>query len=241
MPKYSKYGYQPRTSKKVTKVKKMVDGYSPISKPERMVRANAPLGKTISALARQVSAIQRTSNIETKFRDVYTSLAPGTSALFTCHSAMQQGSTDQNRIGNSIKCQSIQIQANIAMNESAVAQTLRCIIFVDKENDGADPTGTGMLLQDTSTAQSQLVSRINKDFSKRFVILKDKSFNLQNYGTKNIHFKYFSKLDFHTLYDGATSAVTDFKENQVYTMWISDDNTIKPAVYQYSRLLYTDN
>lgn len=201
---------------------------------DKIARYAGPVGK----IARTVGGIIQMINPEKKYVDNTVSLTPvpNTGALVATYTTMAQGLGDQARNGNSIKGVDIAGKMYLAKNIGVQTTAMRLIWVLDKECDGAAPTLTQIL------DNVDIVSGINKDNSKRFVILKDKMLTLNDGGGQTKFQKYYFPTDFHVHFDGSTSAITDAKENQVFLFAISDQiATYAPMITHFGRFNFYDN
>lgn len=239
MSKYPK-GYKrvtkdfKRRVSKLQRTKKLVDGGNLIDKATSLIRSGAPYAKSIGALAREVMLLKDMVNVESKFVDTAGSGSITNTGTVGILSLIAQGNTDQTRNGNQIKLKSIQIKIDLMRNTAAANNRMRVMLLVDKEYDGSNPTIADIL----QTANP--LAPMNKDFSKRFVILKTKHI-VVNAGYPSASFTWFTKLPFHTFYDGATAAQADCKENQILIAFVSAEAADQGTYVYYSRLNYYDN
>jgi len=198
-----------RRASKLQRTKKLVDGGNLIDRATSLVRSGAPYIKSLSALASEVALLKDMVNVEAKYVDTAGSGTISTGGVIGILSLIAQGNTDQQRSGNQIKGKSIQIKIDITRNVSAVSNRVKIMLLCDKEYDGANPT-IANVLQTTGNP----LSPMNKDYSKRFVILKTKHFAVDA-GNPSMSFSWFTKLPFHLFYDGTTAGQADCKENQI--------------------------
>ena len=202
---------------------------------DKIARYAGPVGK----IARTVAGIVQMVNTEKKYVDNdYSNTSVGsTGNLIATYTTMAQGLGDQARMGNTIKGKSI--SGKIIATKSTIPTTtqLRLLWVLDKECDGAAP-----VLSDVLDSVNTLAG-VNRNFSKRFVILKDKLVTLSSGGNDIRSMKFFFPTDFHIHFDGSTSAITDAKENHVFLYAISDSigGSSYPIVSHWGRFNYYDN
>lgn len=224
-----------RRASKLQRTKKLVDGGNLIDRATSLVRSGAPYIKSLGALASEVALLKDMVNVEAKYVDTAGNGTISTAGVIGILSLIAQGNTDQQRSGNQIKGKSIQIKIDITRNTAATSNRVKVMLVCDKEYDGANPTQAN-LFQVTGNP----LSPINKDYSKRFVILKTKHFAVDA-GNPSMSFSWFQKLPFHLFYDGTTAAQADCKENQLLIVMV-EDQAINVASYAYySRFNYFDN
>lgn len=236
----------PTKRKYVNKTKKLVTGQGP-TLLEQIASYAGPVASVAKAVLPVIGAI----NTEAKFYDSVSSGAVTFAApVFFNMSATTQGTTENNRIGNSILSKNISCRINLANTWTAADDgqwaRMRYVIFVDKNQAGSVPTLAQLMTNTTS-----LNSPFNKNYTDRFVILKDKmiTFNPQDRlvpagGVQTFIFnKYFKQLDFHTRYIGTSSANADQGQNALFffAWYQANTATQTSAVSCYSRLNFTDN
>lgn len=201
---------------------------------DRIARYAGPVGK----IAKTVGGIIQMINPEKKYVDNTVSLTaiPNTGVALATYTTMAQGLGDQARNGNTIK--GVSISGKMYMQKNIGVQTtgLRLLWVLDKECDGAIPSLSQIL------DNVDIVSGVNRDFSKRFVILKDKMLTLNDGGGQTKFQKYFFPTDFHVHFDGSTASITDAKENQVFLFAISDQIAdYAPTITHFGRFNFYDN
>lgn len=225
--------FKKRTSK-LQRTKKLVDGGNLFDKATALVRSGAPYIKSIGALASEVRLLKDMVNVEQKYIDTSGNGTISTTGVIGILSLCAQGNTDITRNGNQIKLKDIHIKIDINRNASAAVNRCLAMLICDKEYDGANPTIANIL------AASNVLSPLNKDFSKRFVVLKTKHFNIDA-SEASKSFTWYTKLPFHCFYDGATAAQGDCKENQILLLLL-EDQAINVASYAYyARINFFDN
>jgi len=235
MPRYAKRSYsrgarRVRTTRK-DKVKKLVDGKG-MSRIERISRQYiGPMG----TIAKTVYGMSKLINSEQKMINQGGSGGISTTGSITLLSGVAQGVTDNTRIGNSFIYQNMLLNFALTANGSSPGSIVRMVLFVDKETNGVAPT-----VSDVIGPTPGIITPLNEDNTKRFVILKNKLITLTSF--INIRqWKSFHQLPFHAYYGGTGDTVADCKENQIYMLLISDVSTNTPAYEYYSRIKFTDN
>lgn len=224
-----------RPYKRIAKTKALVTGQT---QPTLIEKIASGIGSAAS-VAKAVLPIVQAINTELKFIDSY---ATGQSVSNTPSiqpvTYTAQGTDEQNRIGNSILSKDLNLKLTLQPNYLASDfNRMRLIVFVDKGQRGTLPT-IAELLQNTSYL---LDSGFNKNYSDRFVIIKDKKFSLIKYGFQELQMKVYKKLNFHIRYIGTSAATASAGENQVYFVVIGDTSTNLPSYSFYSRVNFTDN
>lgn len=201
---------------------------------DKIARYAGPVGK----IAKTVAGIVQMINPEKKYIDNNSSVSQitNTGTVVATYTTMAQGLGDQARNGNTIKGISISGKMHIVKSSTVVTTALRFMWVLDKECDGALPSLNQIL------DNVDLTSGLNRDFSKRFVVLKDKVITLNDGGGQSRFMKFFFPTDFHVHFDGSTAAITDAKENQVYLIALSDQLLANaPSIQHFGRFNYYDN
>lgn len=241
------YRRRARPYRRVNKTKKLVTGHGP-TMLEKIASGIGGVATVARAVLPAISAI----NTEEKFLDIgttLTSLTSGTPSIANLNQ-MATGTTESTRIGNSILAKNLNMKMGFKCNWAAAANgsglsRFRITIFCDKSQAGSAPT-TAQLFQDNTN----MMSAFNKNYTDRFVILKDKYINANRMatpfstGTVNQYysFKYFKALEYHIRYIGSTAVVADLGQNALYyCIWFVGDTNVTGQYESYSRLNFTDN
>ena len=147
--------------------------------------------------------------------------------------------TATSRDGDSIKLKSLFHRCEY-ITVAGTPAVIRCMIFVDTQNNGALPAVTDVL----QTASR--LSPLNMVNSKRFIVLQDELFDMNIYQTTTGMYrtmKFFKKLDFHTKYRDGTSSVTGANTNAIFCLYISNISAgaTAPSVSFTNRIRFMDN
>lgn len=193
-----------------------------------------PLGYAIKG----VNFMKNLINTETKYID----LQPISGVVTTTSSqapvtAVAQGLTDITRIGNSLLCKYLMCRYLLTVNATATRNTVRLIVFIDKNNaQGTAPTAADLL------QGGVILGPINVNNTDRFAILKDEMFDLYTSGQAQVSGKWYFNLNrLHIKFDGTDAAQASLAENHIYVMAISVDASNGPTVIVTSRVGFYDN
>lgn len=229
-----------------SKQKKMVTGQGP-TLLDKIASGVGSVAKLATAVAPVIAAI----NTEEKYNDKTASVlsySPGTNdQIISLTGDIAQGTTDTNRIGNSILAKSIQLR--LAHNFTSVIGApnilgihCRMMLIAWKENAQQNNISVSKLFE----APNNLYSPVNKDYSDQFVVLKDKFFSLNASngvaGTQAFTtMKIFKKLDWHMRFDN--SGAGSGTQNHIFLVLRSSASGTSHALSTtyYSRLGFTDN
>lgn len=158
-----------------------------------------------------------------------------------------QGTTESSRIGRKVIVTNLYLHGQMILpttnDETATSDTLRLIVYIDKQANGATAT-IGDLLQTTDWRSFRNLSN-----QERFVFLKDKYYDLnatvncsattQTTGDFAFHFKCYKKLDLPIEFSSTTGAITEIKSNNIGVACISEGGVAQ--INYIARIRYTDN
>ncbi len=223
----------------------------------KKVLSVASTARTALSIASSLASL---INTEFKFVDSQTSAAavatPATTLFIHNFFAMQQGSDEQNRIGNSILPKGLSVRLEFSGNPSGgTDQDVRYLILIDRDQNGTPPLITEVL--QISTQQD---SFLNMDNRKRFRVLADVKLKLGNASTttqyprtkhREHYFKFNKKVNpkyarskrkwYHILYSNTTAADASMDNGQIYIMAWSNEVTNSPTCRITARGRYIDN
>lgn len=236
MPPYKKRIYSKKTAKKsfvkTNRTKKLVTGRG----PTMLETISSGVG-SVATLARAVMPAIMAINTEAKYHDVATSVTPTFSTPHIANlSLFGQGLTDKDRVGNSLLAKNLQWKITIKNPETAFSTKVRFMLISDKSQGGVPPTLAQIMELPSST-----LSMSNKNFSDRFVIMKDEliDLNQQDMAAGVLHTdKGFKQLDFHIRYLGPGNTAPNAGPNSLYLLIWPD---IQVSCSYYTRLNFTDN
>lgn len=195
------------------------------------------------------SKIASIINSEKKFYDDYyvpTAVVVGTPMVRQI-TAIPQGAGDGQRNGLSIAIDSIQGKHRIVW--SGTQGEMRHIIFATKKNMAGSIPSASDVIQDASTAVTQMVSPRSKLNRFDYDILLDEHYT-QDTTKAIVYKKYFHQfamkkdsqgnrtVKHHALYTG-TGAV-DTSDGNIYEMWMSSGSA-NPNIGGFNRVRYYDN
>lgn len=194
--------------------------------------------QTAMAAWKLASYLKTLVNVEFKKYDVTAALT--TDGLVQHISSVPQGDSDLTRDGNSIKCQSLLINAYITNNATEQSTAYRILVVQDKQQiadtaptiaDVLDPTGS-----------NNLIAPLNNETVGRFTVLRDIKGSISNLITgvpAEKFIKIYFKLRNHIRFNGANGS--DIQRNGIYIMWTHTAGANYPTMAYTSRLTFTDN
>jgi hypothetical protein len=187
-----------------------------------------------------VKYIKSLINVEKKFHDVSDATTYGTTPAVISLTNIAQGNDFNNRDGNSILLQSLQLKADIKhdMNKQG-CDNIRVILFQDNDQRGTDPAAGDLL--ETGSGFSWLNAFVSHNAGSRFNILYDRKIKVSDQDqTKSIKLirKFYSN---HVKYTGTTAADSSTYKGALFMLVVSDENTTPPAMSWGVRVRFTDN
>lgn len=220
-----------------------------IKRGYRFVRNRYAKGGVGQAM-KDIAMLKSVVNVERKFVDSTVLYSDGATELdwngaILLTTGVGQGAAENQRNGNSIKATGIDTMIDMRGTTSAAngVTKLRCILFIDTENQDTNPAVTDVL-ESTYVGTSTVCSSMKNDLTrKRFRILHDRTYTLDQNNVLARTIRVYKKLHHHIKYSGANS--TDQREGQVYWLFISDQDPASagstPTVRPVSRFRYIDN
>jgi len=191
--------------------------------------------------ANGLNEIRKLINIEEKIQAGTVSSTPDRTGNVYPLTQMAQGiDYANNRVGDSIKLQTIQFRAKVLLNGSATGTACRVLVVRDLFNiGGGDPT-TAQILQDVASTFAPL-SPMNWLLRDRFSVLCDETFDLSSGGNQCATFYWNVAHEGHVKYVGTTAAAASNGPGSLYLVAISDEATNTPALSVDFRVTFTDD
>lgn len=245
-PRPSKRGVR-KFGRRAVRSSRLVNGKSPWTKAEQLIKSGASTASTVASLVRNVGTIMSMINTEKKFLDysIEGATLPSLPTGFRLDplTLMAMGDDDSQRNGNQVLASDLSLRVRFRLGATIThPQTIRMILLCDREFDGNMASGLYPNYANVTQSTASILSPINRDFSKRFVILKSAVYNV-NPNTPEVEDKIYMKTPWHLFYDGSTGNIVDAKENQIFLLTVTDslDDTNNPQISFYSRVNYYDN
>lgn len=207
--------------------------------------------KIIKQLSKQLK------HVETKYFDVNGAIDNVVRAPLVYNlSNLAQGSDITDRVGDKITPKWLHVEgyAKITTTAAAVNNNVRIVIVQDRYQNGTDPTFSGAdnsIFQTPSAGVNETIIKPLKINLKQFKILFDRVVNLGHIATTATqsyalgpyvgHFKKRIKLHGTINYDASAGADASNKENNIYMLVLSSQNTAGAVEFVFtSRLAFTD-
>lgn len=176
-------------------------------------------------------------NVAQKVRRAFTRLAETKHVNYTQSATMDlngsvgllfnvnQGTGENQRTGNSLRLQSIELRTQLAMAGANGQSTDRVIYFVDKRQDyNTAPTVT-MVLENADVLSGYAIG-----YTKRFKILFDRTYvNQANFSGSGSRKVFVRKLNMKLLEQIYDDAGTNLVKNGIYRLVISSAAVINPT------------
>ncbi len=162
----------------------------------------------------------------------------GTTGQIANLSLLAQGDTNITRDGNKIQAKKLDIRLKLSKTVVTV-DTLRIVIFVDKEQHGADPGLTDLM------TTSAVDSFYNINQSQRFRILKDMTVVINaddtGVGADNVYRIFTINLrNMPIHYIGTAADDASCGKNNIYIFMVALEDTTKSVIRSFSRLYFQD-
>lgn len=211
-------------------------------------RGKSTIGKVVGTAARIASTaytayriakgVASIVNSEKKYYDVNQSVTANTTGSIATCSNIQSGVGANQRVGISVKLDSVLLRFLIKNAGTNPSTAVRIIVFMDTEQAGIPPV-PGDILQVVG-----FLSPLKIQNSKRFVVLRDTTIDVNaDYPYKHLSvYRNYHKTTIHMKWQGTTGLLSDMRNNHIYILFISNqDATDAPTVDFYSRIRYYDN
>lgn len=178
--------------------------------------------------------------VETKYHDASDTDDVTTTPTISLLNGLSPGSGMDNRIGRVITMKSLLLQARLNLESSALDQAGRFLVVYDKQANGAAPGITDILVS------SSVVSLKNLNNRNRFVILMDRTIDMNNLGggLRSYSFKeYINLKNFTTVYNAGTDGtITDIVTGSLFMVYLGTvaAGTVDTDCLINQRLAFTD-
>lgn len=217
--------------------KKYNKKYSRMRKYGRYARTGLQVANTALSVALKTKKLL---NVEHKFLDLsLNSQSVSATGLGNNIVNMAQGDTASTRTGDQIKVTSIQFKYYLNINASATVSTVRVILVLDRQANGAG-INLSQLLQDT-TAGLMLMSPLNLDNKYRFKIMYNRIHQMSINGNRAVRGQYFKKHQIKIRYGSNAGTIADLTSRNLILFFISDEATNQPLVDCFLRVRFVDN
>ena len=198
--------------------------------------APSDLAKYAIDVVRKTDSFVRMFNTEDKMFDTTQSTAPDNAGIVIGLSAIRQGTSWNNRVGNSIRLVKWIYRMTMKIHPTPVTTTLRAIVFSDMNNNGVFPNVTDVL------ESANCWSAYNHSFLQRFAVIVDKLVPLSQQGDPYFALDLEEPTNFHIYYEGDSGTNAMYRNNNMFVLFISDQTSATaPPITAYSRLHYVDD
>ncbi len=177
-------------------------------------------------------------NVETKAVDLTTNSTVNYAGAIQTLTLCAQGNDWNQRSGNSIRCQALQIGLTAVV--AAGNRAYRYIVFADMEQRGTTPAVTDVL--EYTSSPYAVISPYNHIFAHRFVILHDQLVaHIDSTVGQATAFDFALSYDGHIRYIGTTAAAASNGEGSIYFLIIGDNVTSDVTYAITTRTFFIDN
>lgn len=190
-----------------------------------------------TGLQKQVNILKSLINVEKKYVDTNQDQNIDNTWSVIPISLMGEGNDSTQRNGRKVKADSVYLNGQITIDPDATKTTFRCVILIDKGQDG-----TGVTSADVFQVDNDLQSPLNKqNAGQRFVILYDRFVDLSINGVETKTIRVFRKLNHHVNYLGTGATQSDEGPGNMFMLLLSNEPTEAPLFHYYVRFNYIDN
>lgn len=133
---------------------------------------------------------------------------------FNCLNLQQENTGYYGRIGNKIVTKSVRIKFGLYADARTVGNveeciSVRCMLVYDKSPNGVAPVFSDILQNASATGvtSTYFTSSVNMNNKDRFVIIRDKSYNLSSQNPL-INVKWYCKGMWETIFKGTSNPIT---------------------------------
>jgi len=185
--------------------------------------------------ANGLNAIRKLINVETKLCRTASSHTVSTTGFIDPVSMLAQGTNYTDRVGDSIKLQTVELRFKLIMNVASNGTATRIILVRDMYQQGADPT-MAQILQQTGALEAK-----NHLLRDRFSFLFDELIYTSNNGDDGCTYTVRIPHEGHIKYIGTTAASASNGFGSLYFVAISDEGTNLPTLAYNISVLFTDD
>lgn len=191
----------------------------------------------VRQLVRDVAHLKGLINTEFKSRDTAVANTVSTSGTVISINSTAEGNGIENRSGEVARMKSVQWKLEITKSTSnSKWDFVRCMLVLDKQPNEALASVTDIIETADEVAFRSLSHR------KRFVILHDKMFVLDDKSCQAIYDEYYRKIDLRTIYDaGNAGTIADITSNALLLVIIGEEATNFSTVGGNVRVRFVDN
>lgn len=161
----------------------------------------------------------------------------GSTPTRTLISGVTRGDSAVERDGSQITMVNIRFKALLKKHASATNTNVRLMLVQDSQTNGAN-FATADLLSDTS-ADDCLVSTRNLDNMKRFRVLMDRLYHL-NDTSPSAYITYYKDLKIKCRYSGNAGTIADINDNSIFLVEMSDEATNTPTITYHCNIRFVD-
>lgn len=196
------------------------------------------------SLAKRTAAglneIRKFINIEEKVIDTSFSATVSYNASITSVTQVAQGLDINNRVGDSMRLQHLELRWTTNGDTGAFTTAVRVLMIRDLDGYGTIPANTDMF-QFTGSVNS-VNSPINRLNLNRFSVLYDETVTLSNAGPAQCVGSFLSSHQGHVRYLGTAANAASDGKGTIYIVCMSDRvTTLLPTVNWGMRVTFTDD
>ncbi len=163
--------------------------------------------------------------------DVDDAVVTNTAAITDSINKIAQGTTEVTRIGRKCTIKSInwrfRVQLPNGTSSASTSDTLRVIMYLDKQCNGATATSAGILESDDFQSFNNLANK------SRFRTLMDRTYTIstragggngtaEDYGKEGVDDSFYKKCNIPIEFDSTAGAITEIRSNNVGILLITE-------------------
>lgn len=174
-------------------------------------------------------------SIEISIQQTGTALQPG---YFELLNLCVAGTGTEERVSRQLDMKSAFLRYQILFSSTGnAAETIRLIVFVDRQCNASASTPTTAQLLEGGTTSNNVPRQLNLDNKDRFTVLADRHYALSANGQRAVVDKVYIPMNLKVTYGSANNVPIT---NALYMFWTSGTNDTLTQVTCFSRVRFTD-
>lgn len=198
-------------------------------------------------LWKDVKYLKSVINVERKFIDVSAQIQTvptSTTGVVVPINLTATGTTQNTRIGLSIKMMSIMVEGIAQLSVGATQDFIHVSVVLDRQVSGVLPSWANIYTTNGGTSYASLAQRSQLSVD-RFKVLKDFTISLDAQGNQLKKFKCFINLpdgtDAHAKYNANSALISDIYTNAIYLVYSGREPITLSTISYYTRIRFVDN
>ncbi len=197
----------------------------------------ASAGYTAAKALTVAYQLKKLINVERHTLDVDAPSTQSSTGTMTYLCAVAQGDDQENRQGRSVRLKSLESRGAISSAALSTATQLRCVWFIDKNNQGVAPVITDVMKSDNvASIRSGLADNLS-----RYKILKDQIYRFSDGSNHTVNVKFFRKMNSHLKFSGTSAAEASAGQGSIWLYTVSNEASNVPTLSFTNRIRFIDN